>query len=127
MLVTILLPMLLGGVSGVVGLLVANKNVLQKPQRITVGKKVFYNIGWLGDFIIGALAGVAAVNLIVPEGEIGQIVAIAILGGINGGVFLKKNALAKEENSEIDAKVKKLLELGMSSEKDAAKDDDKTK
>lgn len=119
LLTNVLLPVILGGISGIAFVVKDNK-ALTKPGKEIHNGKTFYTLGFVGDFLVGAIAGLAAVNLIVPDGSIGQIISIAILGGFNGGAFLTKNALANDDKS-LDEIVKEMTKDDKNDQNDKKK------
>lgn len=106
-LINVLIPILLGGFSRIASDL--NKDyALAMPYIEKINGKTFIKLGALGHFVVGGFAALVAINLIVPD-NLFKVIAVSILAGFNGGIYLNKNALAKNDelHGKVDSTIKK--------------------
>jgi hypothetical protein len=105
MLENLLLAMLVGGVTGVISHLIRNEKVLVFPKRRIRPKGIY--LGFLADFLMGALAAVFAVTYLVPNPEeLRQLIGVSILAGMGA-----ENVLLYRELNTERVKVEELSKI----------------
>lgn len=97
----ILIPTVIGAITGLASHLMTNEYIAERPQKEETG---FY-FGFIAHMLIGALASLAAVNVIIPDVDnFRTIVGISILAAMSGEALLLRNALQNEREKRVTLK-----------------------
>ena len=107
MLVTVIVSVVAGMVSGLASHYITNKKFLL-PRK----SKLAFHPGFLGEMFVGSIASLVGVAMFNPETMM-DILKVSILAGVSGQAFLLHNRLAMEQvkTNEIQSISKKLNEL----------------
>lgn len=94
---SVVIPVIVGGVTGLASHLMSNQYVAEFPKKEETG---FY-FGFLAHMLVGALAALSAVNVIIPGTFTWQqSLGISILAAMSGESFLLRNALHNERSKK---------------------------
>ncbi|MEK6190575.1 MAG: hypothetical protein N2A99_06260 [Carnobacterium alterfunditum] len=85
-------------VPGISGLLGGIALVIMATMKDGFTK--FLGFYWKFGFL-GVLAGIAAVNLLNPDGDISQVMVLGLIAGLSGVSYLKRTALVDNIHEEI--------------------------
>lgn len=83
----LLIPIVSGGIGGLALVVMASLNY----NGVLITKKI-WNI-YAKFAFLGSIAGVAAVNLLNPNGDISQVMVLGLVAGLSGFSYLKRTAL----------------------------------
>ncbi|MDX8366968.1 DUF4257 domain-containing protein [Cytobacillus sp. Hm23] len=105
---TVLISAIVGGVTGIIAHLIRNKRVLIFPKKRTEPKG--YDVGFIADFLIGAVAAVLATTYLFSPCNVTDLVGISILSGMAAENILLHREI-KTERTKVDGleRVKKRL------------------
>lgn len=87
----LIVPSVFGAIGGYSFVIMSSLNSTYNRNVPHVKKKFSF---------IGAVAGIAAVNLLNPSGSVSQVMILSLIAGLSGISYLKRNALVGSEHEE---------------------------
>lgn len=103
LLMNLLLAFCLGGIANVALVLFNNNKVLVLPRKSKRPQGI--KLGFIADFLIGGIAGSAAVTFLgkVKEDDIVAIIGMSLMGGLNAGTIMisKQLDLERQKTSNL--------------------------
>lgn len=92
--------LLIPGVSGLIGglalVIIASLGDKYRVFTLRILASFYWKFG-----VIGAIAGIAAVNLLNPSGDISQVMILGLIAGLSGVTYLKRTALVDDVNEQL--------------------------